>query len=174
VHDALDLVTGERLEKIAGRRAIVVLTDGMDVGSRYAGAGGVMARLESANIPVYAVQFESGEVRKTGSRRLPPPPRQPAITSDRYFDRIVSFDHAKQYLSQLTRNTGGLLLPAATADAIVQAFRRAAEDVRSQYVLYYYPSNQVQDGALRRIRVEVTRPGVTVRARAGYRAPGPR
>lgn len=171
VHDALDLVTGERLEKIAGRKALVVLTDGMDVGSQVASAGSVMARLEAANVPVYPVQFESGESRKIS--RSPEPARQDAATTpERYFDRIISFDHAREYLAQLARNTGGLLLPASTPDAIVQAFRRAADDVRSQYVLYYYPTNQAQDGTFRRIRVEVSRPGVSVRARAGYRAPG--
>ena len=171
VHDALDLVTEERLEKIAGRKALVVLTDGMDVGSQIASAGSVMARLEAANVPVYPVQFESVESRKTF--RSPEPARQDAVTTpERYFDRIISFGHAREYLAQLARNTGGLLLPASTPDAIVQAFRRAADDVRSQYVLYYYPTNQAQDGTFRRIRVEVSRPGVTVRARAGYRAPG--
>ena len=63
-------------------------------------------------------------------------------------------------------------MPASTPDAIVQAFRRAADDVRSQYVLYYYPTNQAQDGTFRRIRVEVSQSGVSVRSRAGYRAPG--
>jgi len=171
VHDALDLVTEERLEKIAGRKAMIVLTDGMDVGSQLAGATGVMARLEAANIPVYAVQFGPSQSRRTAQRRQQPPGK-PLTTPERSFDRIISFDHATQYLEELARNTGGLFQPAAAADAIVQAFRRAADDLRSQYVLYYYPSNQALDGTFRRIRVEVRRPGVTIRARAGYRAPG--
>ncbi len=179
VHDALDVVTEERLVKIAGRKAIVVLTDGMDVGSRLAGATSVMARLEAANIPVYAVQFggsrsaDASATRKRATqRRQGPPPMKPPTRTEHYFDRIISFDHASEYLQQLARNTGGLFQPASTPNAIVQAFHRAADDLRSQYVLYYYPSNQALDGTFRHIRVEVHRRGVTVRARAGYRAPG--
>jgi VWFA-related protein len=51
------------------------------------------------------------------------------------------------------------------------AFAIISEELRSQYVLGYYPSNVNRDGTFRKIKVEVSRPDVKVLARKGYYAP---
>lgn len=166
LYDALDVVTTERLDKIGGRKAVVVLTDGMDTGSQAATAPTAMARLESAGVPVYPVQFNS----LAAAPRRQPGVGQMRIMPEGYFDTVTSFEHAGEYLGRLARDTGGLFSAATSVETVVGAFRRVADDLRSQYVLYYYPLNQSQDGAFRHIHVAVNRPGMTVRARAGYRA----
>lgn len=45
-----------------------------------------------------------------------------------------------------------------------------AEELRHQYALSYYPTNAKKDGAYRRVKVRVEKPGMIVRAREGYRA----
>jgi Mg-chelatase subunit ChlD len=47
-----------------------------------------------------------------------------------------------------------------------------SEELRSQYVLGYYPINTDHDGTFRKIKVEVSRPDVKILARKGYYAPG--
>jgi Ca-activated chloride channel family protein len=51
------------------------------------------------------------------------------------------------------------------------AFDQISEELRSQYVLGYYPTNANRDGAFRKIKVEVTRPDTKILARKGYYAP---
>jgi VWFA-related protein len=165
LYDALDVVFAERMEKVAGRTAVVVLSDGMDVDSYRATASSVMARLESANVPVYAVQFDT---RGNAPRREPFFGKL-LVVPDGFFDTSASFDRAAAYLAELARQTGGLFEPAATAHRL----RRVADQMRGQYVLYYHPSRE-PDGTFRRIRVESSRPGVIVRAPAGSRAPARR
>ena len=164
LYDALDVVTAERLEQIGGRKALVVLTDGMDNASQVATARTAMARLESAGVPVYSVQFDT-----TATAPHPQPAMgQIRVMPEGYFDSVTSFRHAGEYLRQLARDTGGLFSAATNVETVVAAFRCAADDLRSQYVLRYYPSNQSQDSAFRSIRVVVNRPDLTVRARLGY------
>ena len=75
-------------------------------------------------------------------------------------------------LQVLSRQTGGF----ATVDMnnLASAFTRIVEQNSSYYVLGYYASNDKRDGKYHSVSVTVSRPDVTVRARAGYVAPNDR
>jgi VWFA-related protein len=74
-----------------------------------------------------------------------------------------------QAMRTLADNTDGYAL--LNLNDLERAFKRMADDLSSYYLLGYYASNSRPDGRFRTITVRVKRPGVTVRARKGYRAP---
>lgn len=71
-------------------------------------------------------------------------------------------------LQVLAENTDGLAV--VNSNDLDRSMRRIAEDLSSYYLLGYYTTNPRLDGRYRQIKVNVTRPGVQVRARRGYRA----
>src|SRR5262245_52363639 len=77
---------------------------------------------------------------------------------------------AARYLQELADRSGGRLYDADTLYNVSQAFSNIAEELRHQYALSYYPTNSKKDGAYRRVKVRVEKPGMIVRAREGYRA----
>jgi hypothetical protein len=79
------------------------------------------------------------------------------------FNQTFSIGSSKQ-VAQLT---GGMMAAVTSGDKL---FKRLDETTRAQYLLGYTPSNTTWDGAYRRIRVEVKRPGVQVLYRHGYAA----
>ena len=85
-------------------------------------------------------------------------------------DSRAVYARAAEYLRRITDASGGRLYHAGTLGDVDEVFLQVARELSEQYTLCYYPTNQARDGSYRRIRVEVDRPGVTVRARAGYRA----
>jgi hypothetical protein len=72
-------------------------------------------------------------------------------------------------LRSLADETGGFA--AVNTNQFTTAFERIVSDSSSYYVLAYYPPSPKRDGKFHRIEVNVTRPGLTVRARRGYAAP---
>jgi Ca-activated chloride channel family protein len=77
---------------------------------------------------------------------------------------------ADSYLGQIAERTGGRLYRADDLGALPQAFAAIADELRTQYLLGYYPSNREHDGAYRKIQVKTLRKDIAVRARPGYRA----
>ncbi|HEV2666221.1 MAG TPA: hypothetical protein VG324_14985, partial [Blastocatellia bacterium] len=77
---------------------------------------------------------------------------------------------AARYLQELADRSGGRLYEADTLSNLSQAFSSIADELRHQYSLSYYPTNAKKDGAYRRVKVRVEKPGMIVRARDGYRA----
>jgi len=75
------------------------------------------------------------------------------------------------YLRDLAVKSGGELHRADTLVSLPEVFTRIADELRHQYSLGYYPTNQARRGKFRRIQVKVSRPGAVVRARPGYREP---
>jgi hypothetical protein len=68
----------------------------------------------------------------------------------------------------LAEETGGLVLQT---NDLVSGLEKVAEESRAYYLLGYEPLNAKRDGRYRKLKVEVLRPGLTVRARSGYFAP---
>jgi VWFA-related protein len=77
---------------------------------------------------------------------------------------------ADSYLIALADRSGGQLYRADNIVALPQAFAAIAAELRTQYLIGYYPKDGNQDGAYHKIRVKTSRKDVSIRARPGYRA----
>ena len=71
-------------------------------------------------------------------------------------------------LAQLAERSGGRVIEVARLEEVPDAFRAILDELRSQYVLGWYPTGLEHDGAWRDLRVDVTRRGVDARSRSGY------
>ncbi len=77
---------------------------------------------------------------------------------------------ADSYLKALADKSGGRLLRADNIASLPDAFAQIAAELRTQYMLGYYPLNKDRDEHYRKIKVESTRKNVVIRARPGYLA----
>lgn len=77
---------------------------------------------------------------------------------------------ADSYLMELAHRSGGQVYRADTVATLPQAFAAIAAELRTQYLLGYYPSNREKDGTNRKIQVKTSRKDISIRARPGYRA----
>lgn len=84
----------------------------------------------------------------------------------------LAYSKADDYLNALAEKSGGRLLRADTLDYLPEAFGKIAAELRTQYLLGYYPLNKEHDERYRRIKVATTRKDVMIRARPGYLATG--
>ena len=80
------------------------------------------------------------------------------------------YSKADTYLKALADKSGGRLQRADKLDSLPTAFANIAAELRTQYLLGYYPSNAAHDGSYRKIKVSTSRKNVVVRARPGYSA----
>ncbi len=117
-------------------------------------------------------QFPSGDRRGPG---LP----GSTSTSDRGVRREddsikamldLAYFTADSYMKALAEKSGGRLLRADTLKSLPDAFAQIAAELRTQYMLGYYPTDKTRDDRYRKIKVATTRKNVAIRARPGYLA----
>jgi hypothetical protein len=77
---------------------------------------------------------------------------------------------AQDFLSALTVRSGALLFRAESIENTSFAFALIANELRNQYTISYYSTNEKRDGNYRTIAVNVNRADLTPRTRQGYRA----
>lgn len=88
-----------------------------------------------------------------------------------YSELDLLYHTADQYLNEIARTTGGELNRADDLVSLPRVFAHIAAELRTQYSLGYYPTNEKRDGKFRKLKVRSTRSGAVIRARPGYRAP---
>jgi VWFA-related protein len=198
-YDALQrAVEDSRFKQTEGRKAIVCMSDGVDSTSR-SRYNDVALMVEKAEASAYFLELDTLEPMIEG---LVKPRTDPGYINfsqsqiDRYYDErdpdsidrhtprhditpfvrreIASklYEIARRDLRQLAVRTGGRVYPVSALTDLSAIYKQVADDLRSQYSISYYPSNEAHDGRWRSIRVEVARPNSSVRARSGYWAPG--
>jgi len=106
-------------------------------------------------------------VPDSGPGGVPVPTSRPP---DESIERTLNMAYATadSYLKTLAEKSGGRLLRADTLASLPDAFGQIAAELRTQYMLGYYPLNKERDERYRKIKVETTRKNVAVRARPGY------
>jgi von Willebrand factor type A domain len=114
-----------------------------------------------------------------GGRPGPAPAPESTTTSSRRSsdDSIgrmldMAYSTADKYLETLAEKSGGRLLRADTIASLPDAFSKIAAELRTQYLLGYYPQNKEHDERYRKIKVTTARKNVILRARPGYLATG--
>jgi hypothetical protein len=81
------------------------------------------------------------------------------------------YSTADNYLNELAKKSGGRVVRADTLNSLPGAFANIAAELRTQYLVGYYPTNKARDGQYRKIKVSTTRQNVIIRARPGYHPP---
>ena len=163
LYDAVDFVVNHRLNKVSGRKAIVIFTDGVDTFS-HATALGTIHDLEEQDVLVYPVQFETENDVREREGDSPNPLFYPSGDSSRH----KAYVQAGLYLGMLADRTGGHRFSAGGRDSIAKTFTSVAEALRWQYSLGYYPQPPGELGQRHKVKVRVSRSHVAVRARESY------
>ncbi|HSW39462.1 MAG TPA: hypothetical protein VLL97_08225, partial [Acidobacteriota bacterium] len=88
---------------------------------------------------------------------IPPRGREPA-----------EYAAGRDYLTRLSRSSGGLFIDASGTGGLGAAFERILRELRNQYSIGYYPQNLKHDGSFRSVSVKVKRPGLSARTREGW------
>jgi VWFA-related protein len=140
--------TARELKPGSGRKAIIVLSDGMDTGSDIS-LNDVIEGAQSANLVVYSIKYAN-------------PMR--FISLGATIAQAVS-----RGLDRLSRETGGLTF-ANPGRKTPEAFERIETDLRNIYVLGFSPPAESRDGTFHKLDVKTVVPGLTVRSRPGYMA----
>lgn len=194
LYDAVDLVINQRLNRVSGRKAVVLFTDGVDTTSRRASYASNVRDAEEVDALIYPVQYDtysdmnSGGSTWPGARRVPTSPidilaqilggmgggRGGRSGGGRGTGTSRSdYEQANRYLRDLAERTGARQFQADSTSNLAYAFSNIAEELRRQYSLGFYPKRPPQPGQRRQVRVRVNQPNLAVRARDSYVFNGP-
>ena len=140
-YDAVYLACNEKLNTEAGRKAVVVVTDAQDEGSRVREEEAIEAAQRTDTVIHILLVADSRFGGNPGAAK------------------------------KMTDETGGRMIVANSEKHLAEAFDQISEELRSQYTLGYYPSNTTHDGKFRKIKVDMDNHDLKVLARKGYYAP---
>lgn len=147
------------------RRALVIFTDGIDTGSGFYDAKRVLDAALAQDVTVYVVS--ANRLADEAIDRMIADGLVAETMVGQYRDLQEELRNVESALATTTESTGGrVLFPTKTGD-LSGSFEQVAEELRSRYVLGFYVPDDAAPG-FHAITVKVKRPGVTVRARAGY------
>ena len=153
LYDAVYLATHDKLQQETGRKAIIILSDGEDQGSSMKLQGAIEAA-QKANTIVYVL-----------------------LIADRAFygRGVYTMGYSGDaYMKKMADETGGRVIDVGNNGKKMEAaFSQIEEELRTQYVASYTPTNNKLDGTYRKIDVECKGDGLKAQVRKGYYAIAP-
>lgn len=167
----------EKLSKEGNRRkAIVVLTDGVDTDEQNSDRK-LLSKLTDEQIPTALKPETSDTLNRILSRSdaqgvtiypLALPTGDPARLADPTPRQIAMFQAARTRLKLVADRTGGTLNTINRLEEMGSLYAIVAADLRTLYTVEYQPTNEKRDGKWRSIKVEVAQPDLISRTRQGY------
>lgn len=148
LYDAVYAACHDELAGEAGRKAIILLTDAEDTGSKLSLQDSIEAAQRTDTV-IHVLRLSDEPF---------------------YLGLGVGYTGAS-VARKMAEDTGGREIEVRSEKSLEKAFDVVSEELRSQYVIGYYPTNTKRDGTFRKIKVEVSRSDVKLLARRGYYAP---
>ena len=156
MYDAVWKFSDEKLRNVPGRRVIVIITDGDDTFSRaeLKDAIDIAQRTETT---IFGISTKAGFLGTV-----------PGVEAGQVKDR------GDKFLTRLCEETGGRAFFSGDMLDLERHFKTISEELRSQYIITYRPTNQNYDGRERKIEVRFTDTSRTkkykLRTKSSYRA----
>jgi len=151
LYDAVYLAAHDKLRPEAGRKVIVMLTDGVDQGSQETLKSSIETA-QKANAIVYVILVEDRSFYSNGGI-------------------MIGGGGGRGYMKKLAEETGGRMIDVGSnGKKIKEAFRQISDELRTQYLMSYTPTNSKLDGTFRRQEIQCGEKGLKVQARKGYYA----
>jgi len=167
LYDAVYLASNELMKKQQGRKALIVLSDGVDIGSKMTLASAIEAA-QRADTLVFSILYADPEAygtrggpgmggmgRRGGGRQRYPQPTRP---------------DGKKILERISKETGARLFQVSKKQPIEQIYDRIEEELRNQYSLGYTPARANAGPGYHKITLKTKQPHLIVQARDGYYA----
>jgi len=137
--------TAQRMQDIEGRKAILLISSGIDTFSKL-NYGETRKAIQNAGVPIYAIGLMQAY--------------RDILYSYGYLSDSANMDflQADNQLRTFTKESGGMAYFPRFYGQFPEIYRGISEVLRSQYVLTYTPSNTARDGKFRKIKVELVNP----------------
>jgi VWFA-related protein len=163
LYDAVFLASDELMKKQTGRKALIILSDGVDTGSKMSLESAIESA-QRADTVIYSILFSDAEAygnggvfggmgRHEGGRGRYPEQERP---------------DGKKILARISKETGGRLFEVAKKEPIEQIYSQISEELRSQYNLGYTPDRKDAATGYHKIHLATKQKDLAVQARDGY------
>jgi len=147
--DAVYLAANERLKSEAGRKVIVVITDGVDTGSRKTREQAIH-EAQLADTVVYSIDYSDPGAYGGGF--------------------VFGGGGGEAELRKMSDETGGRVFKVDRKNTLDDIFKQIQDEMRSQYAIAYSPTNPKKDGTYRKLDFKMANKDYKVQARKGYYA----
>jgi len=174
LYTALDLVLNEKFSKISGRKAVVLLSDGVDTSSKKLTSANILNSIGETDTLIYPIKYDTYDDvqknRKDNAEVMYDDNDRPYLVMKpkEKGEREEDYRNANEFLKSLSAQTGGTLFRINSTTNLNQAFAKIAEELRKIYSLGYYPSNPRQIGVRYAVNVRVYRQNLKVKAKESY------
>jgi len=172
LYDAILLASNEELKKLQGRKAMILLTDGDDHGSRTS-LSECIESAQRADTIVYSIYFADQEQQSNynpgmggmGGRR-----GGMGGGGGRPRQQQMSRGDGKKILQRISKETGGTFFEVTKKMSLDKIYEQIEEELRSQYSMGYTPDKPDTSSSFRKIKVTAKGKGLVVQTRDGYYA----
>jgi VWFA-related protein len=171
LYDSIYLASNELMKKQQGRKALVILTDGVDHGSKES-LNTAIASAQRADTAVYSILFADEDAYSSygrggyGGHGGYPGGGMGRGGPGRYPQQ--EHPDGKKVLERISKETGGQLFEVKKKLSIEQIYAMIEEELRNQYSLAYTPDRPNADSTYHLIHVTVNQKDLIVQAREGY------
>jgi VWFA-related protein len=153
LYDSVYLAANEKLRTEVGRKVIVVITDGVDQGSRLTLNQAVEAA-QKADAVIYSIDYYDP-------------------TAYGGYGIVFGGGGGEGTLRKISDETGGHVFRVDRRHTLDQVFKELQDEMRSQYAIGYTPSNDSKDGSYRKLDIKLSNKDLKAQARKGYYAVKP-
>lgn len=154
LYDAVYSVSKSILAPESGRRAMVILSDGGDNGSRHTLPEAIEAA-QRADVQIYSILYSMHNTLTGGNTGKAP-----------------DVDLGRGALEKLSENTGGHVFTVSPRSSLREIYSEIGQDLRLQYELGYKPPPTTQPNSYHKLELKAKDKKLTVQARKGFFQPG--
>ncbi len=150
LYDAIYLAANEKLRTEVGRKVVVVITDGVDQGSRL-NINQAIEAAQKADAVIYSIDYSD-----------------PSAYGG--YGMVFGGGGGEGYLRKMSDETGGHVFKVDRKHTLDDVFKQLQEEMRTQYAIGYTPMNDTKDGSYRKLDIKTGNKDFKVQARKGYYA----